>query len=227
MAILGTGLFFLLALILGGAVWWNRRTARRAAEAERQRLQREIHDGLQQSVVGLQAQLETLEDHPELAPRLVSRLSEHSQVLLTEVRAVVHGPEIVVAELDREIRRAAEALQADGIPVLYKLLGEPWDLTPLQAHGVAMILRESLANIQKHGRGTVGVLVFLHFTDRSLTLEVVDTGQGFNVEQIRNGAGLVSMQERAKRMRGELEVWTQEQKGTTIRLTIPRRGGRG
>lgn len=216
------GLLVLLAVAAPvGVALLNRRSARRAAEAERRRMQREIHDGLQQTVVGLQAQLETLEDHPELAPALASRLTEQSQVLLQEVRAVVHGPGIVAQELDREIRRAAESLQTAGIPVLHKVLGEPWPLTPFQAHEVALILREALCNIQKHGRGTVGVLVFIHFTLRNLTLEVVDTGQGFDPEQAGGGAGLRSMRERAQRLRGQLEVCAEEQ-GTTVRLIVPR-----
>lgn len=219
----------LLAGLVAAVVWVNRRTARQAAEraamVERQRLQREIHDGLQQTVVGLQAQLERLEDHPELAPGLSARLSEQSQVLLQEVRAVAHGPGIVAAELDREIRRAAQALQAGGIPVLYKVMGEPWDLTPLQAHEIAMILREALTNVRKHGRGTVGVLVFLHFAEEALTLEIVDTGPGFDPERSEEGAGLGNMRERARRLRGQLEVRAEEQGGTTIRLAVPRRGG--
>jgi signal transduction histidine kinase len=216
------GLLLLLTVATPVAVaLLNRRAARRATAAERRRLQREIHDGLQQTVVGLQAQLETLEDHPELAATLASRLTEQSQVLLQEVRAVVHGPGIVVQELDGEIRRAAESLQAAGIPVLHKVLGDPWPLTPFQAHEVAMILREALCNIQKHGRGTVGVLVFLHFAAQSLVLEVVDTGQGFDLEAAAEGAGLQSMRERAQRLRGQLEVFTEE-RGTTVRLTLPR-----
>lgn len=218
------GLLVLLAVAAPvGVALLNRRAARRAAAAERRRMQREIHDGLQQTVVGLQAQLETLEGHPDLASALASRLTEQSQVLLQEVRAVAHGPGIAAQELDREIRRSAESLQAAGIPVLHKVLGDPWPLTPFQSHEVTMILREALCNIQKHGRGTVGVLVFLHFTAQSLALEVVDTGQGFDPEQIAGGAGLQNMRERAQRLRGQLEVSTEE-RGTTVRLVVPRRG---
>lgn len=216
-------LLVLLAATPAAIIALNRRVTRRAAEAERRRLQREIHDGLQQTVVGLQAQLETLEDHPELASSLASRLSEQSQVLLQEVRAVAQGPGIAAQELDREIRRSAESLHAAGIPVLHKVMGEPWTLTPFQAHEVAMILREALCNIQKHGRGTVGVLVLLHFTAQSLALEIVDTGQGFDQEATAEGVGLQSMRERAQRLRGRLEVSTEE-RGTTVRLVVPRRG---
>ena len=214
------GLLLVLAVVTPVTVTLlNRRAARRAAEAERRRMQREIHDGLQQTVVGLQAQLETLEDHPELAATLASRLSEQSQVLLQEVRAVVHGPGIVAQALDQEIRRAAEALQAAGIPVLHKVMGEPWPLTPFQAHEVAMILREALCNIQKHGQGTVGILVFMHFAADALTLEVVDTGQGFDPDLMAEGAGLQSMRERAQRLRGELEVCTEERGTTAVSYT--------
>ncbi len=215
----------LLAVVLVGGIsvtLVNRRTARQAAEAERRRIQQEIHDGLQQTVVGLQAQLETLEGHPELAPELASRLSEQSQVLLQEVRAVTHGSGVTTRELDQEIQQAAEALQAGGIPVLHKVMGSPWNLTPFQAHEVAMILREGLTNIHKHGRGTVGVLVFLHFAEQDLTLEIVDTGKGFDEERAGEGAGLQNMRERARRLGGQLEV-SADERGTTLRLVVPRR----
>jgi signal transduction histidine kinase len=67
------------------------------------------------------------------------------------------------------------------------------------------------------------VLVFLHFAADSLTLEVVDTGQGFDPELVAEGAGLQSMRERAQRLRGHLDVCTEE-RGTTVRLIVPRGG---
>jgi signal transduction histidine kinase len=199
-----------------------RRATHRAAETERRRIQQEIHDGLQQQVVGLQMQLETLEDYPELAPELVSRLSEESRILLHEVRAVIHGPGVITLEFDREVERAVESLQQARIPVMRKVIGEPWDLSAAKAHELAMIIREALTNIQKHAGRKAAVLLFFYFSPEKLEVEIVDTGAGFAQEDVKEGAGLPGMRERAHRMHGRLEVMSIPGCGTTIRVVIPR-----
>lgn len=189
---------------------------------ERQRVKQDLHDGPQQQLSSLLMQLEVLEDQPELAQQLLGRLTESTKISLLQMRAAIHGPGVIAEGLEQEVEKATLALQAAGIQLFHKVVGAPWKLTAVEVYNLAAIIREGLANVQKHaGVGTV-VLLFLHFGDDQLEVEIADTGQGFDLDKIQAGAGLQNMRERAGKLHSHLEISSEPGRGTTIRLVVPR-----
>ena len=84
------------------------------------------------------------------------------------------------------------------------------------------ILQESLSNIRKHARAT-HVKFRLVKQGGRFTMTIQDNGQGFDTENIGEPSGshvgLHIMQERAKRIRAVLKIYSQPQQGTTVSLT--------
>ena len=89
------------------------------------------------------------------------------------------------------------------------------------AHELALIVREALTNVLKYSKRSLAVFLYFHFNEE-MTVEIHDAGPGFRIEEIKEGAGLRSMQARAQRLKGRLEVVSEERRGTTIRVIVPR-----
>jgi signal transduction histidine kinase len=217
--VIGVAVVVTGALTIAGLV---RRAARRGAEEERRRIQREIHDGLQQKVLGVQAQLETLQDHPELTVDLVGRLTEAHARVVREMRAVTRGSGVPTSRLEQEIEEVAEELRVVGIPVFRTIVGEPWALTAEESHDLALIVREALTNVQKHATRRPAALVFVGYAPEQIDLEIVDTGGGFAPDREGEGTGLRGMRERVERLRGTLDVRSEPGSGTAVRVVVPR-----
>ena len=84
---------------------------------------------------------------------------------------------------------------------------------------VFRIVQESLNNVRSHARAT-RVSVKLHQDGTACELVVSDDGVGFNVDQQRNGYGLLGMEERARALDGTLSIESAHGAGTAVRLRI-------
>jgi signal transduction histidine kinase len=84
------------------------------------------------------------------------------------------------------------------------------------------IAQEALRNAAKHGHAQ-RIELTLSEQDDNLTLSIEDDGWGFDPGGVRNngGLGLVSIEERARLVRGEVTVHSRPQQGTTIRVRVP------
>ena len=93
------------------------------------------------------------------------------------------------------------------------------------------ILQEALTNIGKHAQAK-NIKVVIEKNEDSVGIRVEDDGKGFDPtkalmkEAAERGWGLATMKERARIFGGSLDLWSQEGKGTTISLRIPREKGR-
>jgi len=85
------------------------------------------------------------------------------------------------------------------------------------------IAQEALANILKHS-GTKAARVALVTGDETVTLQIIDSGAGFDLDDHsrKTGLGLVSMRERAQAFGAELEVESTPTEGTTVSVLVPR-----
>jgi signal transduction histidine kinase len=96
--------------------------------------------------------------------------------------------------------------------------------------GVFGIVQESLTNIRKHAQAK-NVWIALAGAPESFTLEIRDDGLGFDTTKVneiyeqRGSFGLLNMQERAGVVGGALSIESQPGQGTTVRLTVDRKGG--
>lgn len=211
---------------LVGALWeigryWRDREAL-AVLHERRRMARELHDGLlqelsfihsQSSVAGLPGE-ETMINVAAAADRALREARLAVEVLAGSTEM---PPEVA-------LRRAAEHFAVPaGIEVTCSFQPGCRVESPL-LHELARIVREASANAVKHAGATTIAVALDGAPDGSLWLMIADDGNGFDLEQGREGGfGLTSMRERADRIGAELTITSVRGQGTVVELTVPRR----
>ena len=198
-----------------------------AADAERRRIERDLHDGAQQHLIGLAIQLrlvgELADSHPEKAKELLGGLDDEVQATLEQVRDLAHGIYPPLLQ-DRGLpdALAAAALRAPiGARVDARGLGRyPPDVEAT----VYFCCLEALQNAGKHAGVGATVTVRVHASDGSLSFEVTDDGSGFDAVSGRAGVGMTNMRDRLGALGGSLHVDSAPGAGTTISGTIPLEG---
>jgi signal transduction histidine kinase len=200
-----------------------------AADEERRRLLREVHDGVSQGVymlsLGLEGAVHDLNgsgatDGRERLDALV-RLSKQtlleSRGLLFDLSGVMRGD----ARLDELVRHQAEEFRAiTGIATTVHVEGSAGTLPPSTVAEVYRVVQESLANVYRHACAASIEVTLTH--GPTTTLRVADDGRGFELsEATGRGHGLRSMQERAASIGANLHIDSVPGRGTTITLTIP------
>jgi PAS domain S-box-containing protein len=199
-----------------------------AQEKERQRVARELHDGVNQLLSSTKHRLHDIETRltgQKTLLRNVMRARELVDRTIGEIRSISRN--LRPSELDdlgliAAIRTlGAEFSKRTRIRVDFALPELPHPLTSQVELTIYRIVQESLANVEKHARAT-RVHLELAAARSSVVLHVRDNGCGF-VEQKLNGShwGLINMRERASYVNGTLVVHSQRDKGTTIELKVP------
>jgi signal transduction histidine kinase len=191
-----------------------------AAQSERRRLERDLHDGAQQRLVALTLQLVALERQLSEHPGAVQRLEEARLELdqsLRELRELARGihPAIVT---DRGLSVALDALVSRAtVPVELEV---ELDGRPPEAVEVAVyyLVSESLTNIAKHARAS-SARVEVAAQDGRLVVEVSDDGIGGAASE--SGSGLRGLTDRVEALGGRLRVWSPNGGGTRLRADIP------
>jgi signal transduction histidine kinase len=191
-----------------------------AGQKERQRLERNLHDGAQQRLIALALDLSRLEERLRDDQTARVRLAEaRTEIALSlqELRdvarglhpAVVSGHGLEVA-LESMVARAA-------FPVL--LTVEVAGRLPERVEVAAYyVVSESLANIAKHAQATTAKVDVVH-GEEQLVVEVVDDGIGGADSE--RGSGLRGLADRVESLNGRLRVWTPLGGGTRVRAEIP------
>jgi signal transduction histidine kinase len=205
-----------------------------AAAEERNRLARELHDSVTQTIFSMTLTAEStrilLERDPTRVAAQLDRLLELAQSALAEMRSLISHlrPKTVAEEgLVHALRRhVAERGDRDGLTVALNLEGfEEADrrLSPETEEALFRIVQEALNNVVKHAH-TDQAEIRLRLSDELASLLVEDFGVGFDPTHLRSGAshlGLTSMRERVKALGGRLEIESQAGVGTRITVEIP------
>jgi PAS domain S-box-containing protein len=201
-----------------------------AQENERQRVARELHDGVNQLLSSTKHRLHDLEDRLVGQHRPLRRnLIETRQLVertITEIRAISRN--LRPSELDDlGLLPAMRVLGTEfrtrnRIRANFRLGDRVPSLPPLIELTIYRITQEALGNVEKHSRATA-VEVRLAFSPTAAVLRVKDDGCGFAGQAPQNGShwGLINMRERASHVNGRLQVRSQAGRGTEIELTIP------
>jgi signal transduction histidine kinase len=191
-----------------------------AGQKERQRLERNLHDGAQQRLIALSLELSLLEQ--ELGPDAAAglRLAQARGEIATslgELREVARGlhPAVVTGH---GLAVALEQLTARA-PVPVRLTIAIEERLPEQVEVAAYYLvSESLANVAKHA-GASSVSVDVSRTDGQAVIEVTDDGIGG--ADTEGGSGLRGLADRVEALGGSLRVWSPRGGGTRVRAEIP------
>src|SRR4051794_7436533 len=189
-----------------------------AADAERRRIERDLHDGAQQRLVALAMTLgraRAAED-PELSRRLVDEAHGEAKEALVELRNLARGIHPAVLT-DRGLDAAVSALAARcPVPVAVDV-DLPHRAGP-NAEAIAyFVVAEALTNVAKHSRATRAWLTAEYQHDR-LVVEVLDNGVG---GAYNGGLGLSGLRDRVRAIDGDMMVVSPPGTGTTLRVELP------
>jgi signal transduction histidine kinase len=215
----------LVALALGNAEARTELAASRArivaaGDAERRRLERNLHDGAQQQLVTLSLALRmarsTLDEASEAAPML-DAASDQLMQALAELRELARGihPAILT---DQGLRAAVEALAGRcPVPVAVSI-DLPHDIPAQIEATIYYVVAEALTNVVKYAQAS-GVEIDVTRENGHAKIEVRDDGVGGAVPG--RGSGLRGLADRVEALGGELVVDSPAGAGTTLRATIP------
>ena len=201
---------------------------RLAVLEDRERIAKELHDGVIQSLfavgMGLQGAAALSRDH-ELERRIEGAVGEIDGAI-RDLRNYIFGlrPGILAdRQLDQALRAmAAEFEQRSGVTTVVEVdLRVASDLSSV-AGDVIQLVREALSNVERHAGATTCRVSLVRRGDRA-ALEIDDDGQGFDPAEAatRGGAGLRNLAERAESLRGSFEVESDPAEGTLVRVVIP------
>lgn len=223
-----------MALVIGWyAFRWRLNqtvTRTRIRAEERERIARDLHDTLLQSIQGLLLTLQAISRQP---------MEEDTRRAL--VRAVAIARRAVADSRDKvsTLRAGDESATCPMVVLLEELAKEElatgrgtevilegrarelaWDVT----EEIVAVLREALANARRHA-GANRITLLISFEKRYLVARVRDDGVGIGAHVLHRGLreghfGLVGMRERARRIRGKLQIQSAPGQGTTVTLKV-------
>jgi signal transduction histidine kinase len=216
----------------------HERIQRLVVVEERERIGRDLHDGIIQSLyaVGL-----SLEDVPELmaesqdeAVRRVDRAIESINLTIRDIRNFIFGlrPELLEqADLVASLTALADEFRLNTMIDIDVLVdpAAPVEIGPDERGHLLQIARESLSNIARHARATRAEITIGRGEEDQLVLEFADNGQGFDPDAVRASShqGLVNMRSRARVLGATLAIDSAAGSGTRIILAMPPRAVAG
>jgi signal transduction histidine kinase len=204
-----------------------------AVMQERERLSRELHDGVAQLVGHLLLRLDIIKDlveadRPREAGTELERLRGVADEIYDDIGESIAGLRTNVAEggLVRALRDYVDQFEErHQIPVSLRADGLADRLPPVAALQLFRLIQEALTNVRKHAMAREATVMLTSDEPGQLKVVIVDDGQGFVPSAERNGngrpLGLTSMRERVESLGGTFEVRSQPGSGTHVTATIP------
>jgi signal transduction histidine kinase len=194
-----------------------------AADAERRRIERDLHDGAQQRLIAVAVTLglaeSRIETDPKGAARLVAQAREEAQLAVKELRELARGIHPAVLS-DHGLDAALQALAARA-PVPVEVSGVPETPVGEAVEAAAyFVTAEALTNVAKHAHAEHASVELALECDR-LRVEIRDDGIG---GANPNGGGLHGLCDRVEALDGRLEVESPVGVGTTVRVELPLAG---
>jgi signal transduction histidine kinase len=198
-----------------------------AAEQERNRIARDIHDSLGHSLtvfsIHLEAALRLLPSDPAETETLLLEIKQLNARALQEVRHSVtalradplQGRSLpdAISDLTTEFQSSTGILPAFDLQLQHPLSHE-------MKVTIYRIIQESLTNIRKHAAATeVRITIVRSLSE--LQVIIADNGKGFDLTQNTTGFGLQGMQERTLALAGQLEIYTTPHQGCCIKVVFP------
>jgi signal transduction histidine kinase len=193
---------------------------------ERERIARELHDGVIQSLfavgMGLQGTA-LITGSPEQAARIEGAVGELDNVI-RDLRNYIFGlrPGILAdRQLDQALRALGEEVQAGSpVRVLVDIDADVAASLSGRSHEIVQLTREALSNVARHANAKNSAVRLIR-NGQSVVLTIEDDGVGFDVREDSHGDGLRNMRKRASGLGGKLQIASTRGKGTNLRITFP------
>jgi signal transduction histidine kinase len=197
---------------------------------ERQRIARDLHDTLEQELVGVNMLLDSTfkklnggnhdaTETLDLARRLLRRAREDSRSTIRELRSVALEQRGLPAAMEELLKPLATAAGADFRVVVN---GTPFRLAGTMETNFLRVAQEAVANAGKHSQGK-NINLRLDYEPDRICLEICDDGRGFDLEAASAEAGhfgLSGMRERAEKLGGQLRIESRPGHGTRVYLEV-------
>jgi signal transduction histidine kinase len=194
-----------------------------AGDKQREALERDLHDGLQQRLVAVRIRLAIAAELPSGDARLPGALSALGQDLdeaIDELREVAFGIHPTVLTDHGLVAALQHVGRAAGLPVAVTSTGLTRQPAELEL-AIYYCCREAIQNASKHGGPSVNIEIVLHQDAHGVGFEVSDDGPGFDVANARFGRGLQHMRDRIVPLGGRLSIDSHAGTGTVISGAIP------
>jgi signal transduction histidine kinase len=190
--------------------------------AERRRIERDPHDGVQTELVALIIGLSAAQQNPHASPILAEALAEletRAQAALDSVRGVARG--IYPAVLSDFGLRRALCAQATRAAVQVNITGTVARGSEEAEEAVYFACSEAIQNVAKHAGGAARAAVRFFYRPGLLAVRIADDGSGFDPERTPEGTGLSNIRDRIEGLRGTFTLASATGAGTVLTLTLP------
>ncbi len=225
------------AVVLGTIMLCIDRAKRLAVEHERNRIAREIHDSIAQSLFGivftLDACIKMLPDQANEVQKELIDLRNLASRVRQQVRQSILDiwpSELTLERFKADLRKYARHVnQARMFHIEFNTGGNFDGLSPRVRRNLYRIAQEAVANAIRHA-GVDSVRICLRVDETRVYMSVRDTGQGFEPEEVlcreynREHFGVRGIRERVQALRGECEIFSHPNAGTLVLISIPVNG---
>lgn len=210
---------------------WDRMALKRMAadilvaqENERERIARELHDGVNQRLAVVRFRLERLARNRDgLTPDALATPIDELRDTARDVSGLVEGlrpPGLEEAGFAPTVSQAVQRWNEIGdVTITLDVTGDREPKGDAQPH-VFRILQEAVHNAMRHGKAT-RIRIAIDLNGRSGRLRVSDSGAGFDLLSTPRGVGLTTMRERAGLIGGRFDITSAPGKGATVAVTFP------
>jgi signal transduction histidine kinase len=187
-----------------------------AGDAERRRIERDLHDGAQQRLVALAMRLEAARGRPDDGQALIDATTAELAVAIAEVRQLARGLHPAILS-EAGLTAAVESL-AERTPIPVEVHGEEVRYPDAVEATAYFVVAEALTNVARYASATHAT-VTLRGTGAALLVEVRDDGRGG--ADASAGSGIRGLQDRVAAVGGTFEVESPHGGGTVVRAVIP------
>ncbi|GAA2340994.1 sensor histidine kinase [Dactylosporangium salmoneum] len=199
---------------------------RLAAAQERNRVARDIHDGLGHSLTVVQMQVKAaravLQQDPRRADAVLEKAERQAEEALAEVRRSVGAlreprPPVPLSDA---LRALADEASAAGVPTSLEVSGAARPLPADAEESLYRAAQEGLTNVRKHADATRAELRLDYTRPAAVRLEIRDDGVGLDLAA-GAGYGLVGVRERAAHAGGRMSIESERGRGSTLSVEVP------
>jgi signal transduction histidine kinase len=207
---------------------YARQAERLAAAQERNRVARDIHDGLGHALTVVQMQVKAaravLAVDPGRADAVLEKAQHQAEAALAEIRRSVSAlREPRAVPLPDALRELTDEMSATGVPTSLETHGPARELPAEAEESLYRAAQEGLTNVRKHAQASRAAVTLDYSEPTAVRLEVRDDGTGLapTGSDSASGYGLLGVRERAAFVGGRMSVESNPGQGSTLRIEVP------
>jgi signal transduction histidine kinase len=201
-----------------------------AKQDERYRISRDLHDRLGHQLVAINIQLQKAVAYREIdaaeSDQAILAAQQANTEAIRELRETLGSLREIDTPTDfrTDLDKLIDGVQKNGLAVTLSIRGSEEGFSNLVLLTLRQVVQEGLTNVEKHARAS-HVDLSLIFERRRVTLTLQDDGVGFSPDHLEKEGryGLSGLRERVELTRGKFKIDSKPGRGTTLKITIPRK----